>query len=81
MDYSHFFPNDNHPLDHRAAKKTSSRVKQWKLVEFEKTPAGFPVPKEGEVWDPVIGAGPFRPYMVPKGVAVSDGVLIMLRLY
>ena len=76
-DYSQFFikPDDT------VAKNLASRVEQWKLVEFEKTPAGCPIPKEGEAWDPVIGAGPFRPYMVPKGVAVADGVLVMIRLY
>ncbi|OBT92824.1 hypothetical protein VE01_09083 [Pseudogymnoascus verrucosus] len=31
--------------------------------------------------DPVIGGGPFRPYMVPRGVPVSDGVLVMMRLF
>lgn len=59
----------------------ASNTSHWKHAEFEKTLAGCPIPKSGEVWDPVIGSGPFRPYMVPKGVLVADGVLVMMRLY
>lgn len=80
IDYPRYFTTNN-PLTETAAKELASKVEQWKLVEFERTPAGCPISKEGEVWDPVIGAGPFRPYMAPKGVAVADGVLVMMRFY
>ncbi|OBT63642.1 hypothetical protein VE03_07297 [Pseudogymnoascus sp. 23342-1-I1] len=79
LDCSQFFCANN--IDTGIVKTMVATTPQWKLVEFEKTPAGCPIPKKGEVWDPVIGAGPFRPYMVPKGVAVADGVLVMMRLY
>ncbi|KFY51907.1 hypothetical protein V496_08738 [Pseudogymnoascus sp. VKM F-4515 (FW-2607)] len=75
------FLRDNNPMSAEAAKTLARKIPQWKFFEFEKTPAGCPIPEEGEVWDPVIGAGPSRPYMVPKGVTVADGVLVMMRLY
>ncbi|KFY26048.1 hypothetical protein V493_04292 [Pseudogymnoascus sp. VKM F-4281 (FW-2241)] len=79
-DYSLFF-HESKPFSEAVPGNLVYRVAQWKVVEFEKTPAGCPIPKKGEIWDPVIGAGPFRPYMVPKGAAVSEGVQLMLKLY
>jgi hypothetical protein len=81
IDCSLFLREHNNPMPAKVVNAIASRAQQWKHVKFEKTPAGCPIPKEGEIWDPVIGAGPFRPYMVPKGVPVADGVLVMMRLY
>lgn len=81
IDCSRFLRDYNNPVLAGVVNAVASRTSQWKHAQFEKSPAGCPIPKEGEVWDPVIGAGPFRPYMVPKGVPVADGVLVMMRLY
>lgn len=81
IEYFIFLRDRSDPQKDAAAGLISARVPQWKLVEFEKTPAGCPIPKEGKIWDPIIGAGPFCPYMVPKGVAVNDGVIAMMHLY
>jgi hypothetical protein len=81
IDPSLFLREHNNPVPAKVVGAVASRTSQWKRAAFEKTPAGCPIPKEGELWDPVIGAGPFRPYMVPKRVPVADGVLVMMRLY
>ncbi|OBT57245.1 hypothetical protein VE04_04663 [Pseudogymnoascus sp. 24MN13] len=48
-------------------------------VPYEKTPAGCPV-TPGQLWNPVLGSGPFRVKMVPEGCPLSDGVSSFLVL-
>ncbi|KFY70796.1 hypothetical protein V498_10212, partial [Pseudogymnoascus sp. VKM F-4517 (FW-2822)] len=81
IDYSRFLPDGNSPLDDELAKIKASEVEPWQVIEYHDAPEWCRVPKNGEVWDPVIGGGPFRPYMVPKGVPISDGALLMMRLF
>ncbi|KFY27318.1 hypothetical protein V493_03569 [Pseudogymnoascus sp. VKM F-4281 (FW-2241)] len=49
-------------------------------VEFNTTPAGYPVSRRG-VWDPVIGGAPFMLDRVPLKMELSYGVMTMLVFY
>ncbi|KFZ18978.1 hypothetical protein V501_00880 [Pseudogymnoascus sp. VKM F-4519 (FW-2642)] len=44
--YSVFF-HDNKPSSEAAAEALAAGVAQWKLVKFEETPAGCPIPQKG----------------------------------
>lgn len=52
-----------------------SSVETYLFLPYEATVSGFPTSNR-ELFDPVIGAGPFIIDKVPKDVPLADGVLI-----
>jgi hypothetical protein len=49
MEYKNFFNLKGAKFSDKDGPKITAVIRQWKLVPFEQTPAGCPVPPKGEI--------------------------------